>query len=387
VRAWLLSSILTLGPAAEPSRIELDVSSLEQHMSDEALHRFHGELLLRLLEAGHGVGAEGDVQLSLTSRGNTIVVACQVEDRHESIEVDDADAAILSLELVHRAVDLVGRCTAVAPGSGPGIVIDSDASIEMAELVVEIADAPISVVADADDARWRLCVRAREAVVVEIDVPCELAAGEQLDEPRAAIERWQASLAPAMETREPPTEPKPQPEPRPVPQPQKPAVAPRWGLSANAAAGVRLRLPGVGGTVSADLGALHKSGVVLGVLATLSPSHAEQLRVIDALALANVGYRARLSDRVVLRPSLGVGAAIHRYDYPQEPVGHQLDFAIRVPLELELRLTKHLYLSLAIAGTAKSRRIEHLVGGEPLWTHGVIQLDALAGLRFDWPGR
>jgi hypothetical protein len=58
-----------------------------------------------------------------------------------------------------------------------------------------------------------------------------------------------------------------------------------------------------------------------------------------------------------------------------------------VPLELQIRLTAHLYLSLAIAGTARTRRIEHLVAGTPVWSHGVIQLDALAGLRFDWPGR
>jgi hypothetical protein len=394
VRAWLLSSVLALGPAADgPSRISLDVSGLEQHMSDEALHRFHAELLLRLIEAGHGVGSEGDVQLSLASAGSTILVACEVEGRHESIEVDDADAAILSLELVHRAVDLVERCTAIAPGSGAGIVIDSDGSIEMAELVVEIADAPISVVTDAEHARWRLCVRAREAFVVEIDDPCELAADLQADEPRAAIERWQSSLAQVVEVPEPSIEPEPAIEPEPQPKPEPPAhVAPgkrraRWGLSANAAAGVRLRLPGAGATVSADLGALHESGVLIGVVGSLSPARAEQLRVIDALALASVGFRGRVSDRVVLRPSLGVGVAIHRYAYADEPVGHRIDFAIRVPLELQIRLTAHLYLSLAIAGTARTHRVEHLVGGTTVHTHGLIQLDALAGLRFDWPAR
>jgi hypothetical protein len=389
MRASLLSSLLALAPGpGEPSRIELDVSSLEQHMSEQALHRLHGELLLRLLEAGHAVGSEGDVQLSLVSRGNAIVVACRVEERHESIEVDDADAAILSLELVHRAVDLVGRCTAVAPGSGAGILIDSDASVELAELVLEIADAPISVVTDAASARWRLCVRSREAVVVDIEATCESAAGVQPDEPRAAIERWQTGLAEPVETPELVTEPQPATEPEPPiePDPPKPATS-RWGLSANAAAGVRLRLPGVAPTISVDLGALHKSGVVLSVLASLSTSRAEQLRVIDTLALASVGYRARLSDRVVLRPSVGVGAAIQRHAYAEDPVGHRVDFAIRVPLELELRLTKHVYASLAIAGTANARRIEHLVDDEPVWTHGVIQLDALAGLRFDWPGR
>jgi hypothetical protein len=77
-----------------------------------------------------------------------------------------------------------------------------------------------------------------------------------------------------------------------------------------------------------------------------------------------------------------VGAAIQRHTYADEPVGHRVDVAIRVPLELEVRLTKLLYLSVAIAGTAKTRRIEHLVDGNPVWTHGVIQLDALAGLRF-----
>jgi hypothetical protein len=387
VRAWLLSSVLALGPAADgPSRISLDVSGLEQHMSDEALHRFHAELLLRLIEAGHGVGSGGDVQLSLASAGSTILVACEVEGRHESIEVDDADAAILSLELVHRAVDLVERCTAIAPGSGAGIVIDSDASIEMAELVVEIADAPISVVADPARASWRLCVRAREAFVVEIDDPCELAADLQADEPRAAIERWQDSLAQVVEVPEPAIEPEPQPKPEP-PAHVAPGRRSHWGLSANAAAGVRLRLPGVGATVSADLGALHESGVLIGVVGSLSPSRAEQLRVIDALALASVGFRGRVSDRVVLRPSLGVGVAIHRYAYADEPVGHRIDFAIRVPLELQIRLTGHLYLSLAIAGTARTRRVEHLVGGTTLHTHGLIQLDALAGLRFDWPAR
>jgi hypothetical protein len=361
-------------------------------MSDEALHRFHAELLLRLIEAGHGVGSEGDVQLSLASAGSTILVACEVEGRQESIEVDDADAAILSLELVHRAVDLVERCTAIAPGSGAGIVIDSDGSIEMAELVVEIADASISVVADPARASWRLCVRAREAFVVEIDDSCELAADLQADEPRAAIERWQSSLAEVVEVSEPSIEPEPAIEPEPQPKPELPAhVAPgrrsHWGLSANAAAGARLRLPGIGATVSADLGALHESGVLIGVVGSLSPARAEQLRVIDALALASVGFRGRVSDRVVLRPSLGVGVAIHRYAYADEPVGHRIDFAIRVPLELQIRLTAHLYLSLAIAGTARTRRVEHLVGGTTVQTHGLIQLDALAGLRFDWPVR
>lgn len=324
MRAWLLSSILALGPAAGgPSRIELDVSRLEQHMSDAALQRFHDELRLRLIEAGHDVGSEGDVRLSLVSAGDTIVVACEIADRRESIEVDDADAAILSLELVHRAVDLVERCTAVAPGSGAEIVSDNDTSLEMDE---------------------------------------------------------------AIEEPEPSTPAEPQPDPEPEPHLGR-APAPRWGLSANAAAGVTVRLPGVGATVSADLGALHNSGVLLGVLGTISPSRAEQLRVIDALALASVGFRARVSERVLLRPSVGVGVAIHRYAFAEEPVGHRIDFAIRVPLELQLRLTSHIYLSLAIAGTARARRIEHRVSDTPVWTHGVLALDVLAGLRFDWPAR
>lgn len=380
MRAWLLSTVLALGPA--PSRVEIDVSGLEQHMDEAALHRFHGELLLRLLEAGHGIGTDGGVLLSLTSTGDSIVVDCRVDDRHERIEVDGADAAVLGLELVHRAVDLVERCVATADDSTDGMIIDSDGSLEPSEIVVELAATPITLIADERDATWRLCVREREAFVIAIERPCEAGPAVATSDLRTAIEQWRASTAaPPPIPDPPPAQPDDPPSIPPAPKP-KPELA--WGWSAGAAAGVQLRFPGVSASFQADVAALHTSGVLIGALGLLAPSRAEELVVIDGLALATLGWRGRLSDRVVLRPSLGLGVAVHRFSYEAEPVGHRVDLAIRVPLELELRLAPRIYASLAVAGTASTRRIEHLAGETILWSRGVLRFEALIGLRFDW---
>lgn len=381
MRAWLLSTVLALSPAPGPSRVEIDVSGLEQHMPDEALHRFHGELLLRLLEAGHGIGDDGDVVLSLTSAGDAIVVECWVDDRRERIEVDDADAAVLGLELVHRAVDLVERCVATAGGSSDGMIVDTDGSLEPSDLVVELAEAPITLVADPGRAVWRLCVRERSAWVVAIEQGC--ADGSDLADfdLRAAIERWQASTTEPPSTPEPPQERVEAPASAP---PAEPIRTRAWGLSVGAAAGVQLRLPGLGVSVQADVAALHRSGVFVGALGSIAPSRAEPLAVIDGLGLATVGWRGQVSDRVVLRPGLGLGVAVHRYAYDDDPVGHRLDLAVRVPLELELRLAARVYASVAVAGTFATRRIEHLRGDTTIWTRGLFRLDALIGLRFDW---
>jgi hypothetical protein len=368
--------------------VEIDVSGLEQHMDDEALHRFHGELLMRLLEAGHGVGSDGDVVLWLTSAGDTIVVECRVEDRRERIEVDETDATVLGLELVHRAVDLVERCvatataTVTATGTSDGMIIDTDGSIEQSELVVELAAMPITLVADERDAAWRLCVRERGAFVVALELGCEL--GSDASDPRTAIERWQASSAASLP--EPPPGPESPPEPAEQPPSHPPPELVRaraWGWSLGAAAGVQLRFPGVSPSVHADLAALHHKGVLVGALGSIAPSRAEQLAVIDGLALAIVGWRGRVSDRVVLRPSVGLGVAVHRFTYAEEPVGHRVDLAIRVPLELELRLATRVYASFAIAGIAGTRRIEHFAGDTRLWTRGVLRFEALLGLRFE----
>ncbi len=382
MRAWLLSTILALGPAPGPSRVEIDVDGLELHMSRESLHRFHGELLMRLVEAGHGIGADGDVVLSLTSAGETIVVECRGEGVREQIEVDDADAAVLGLELVHRAVDLVERCTAGADPIGDGMVLDSDGSIEVSELVVELAEAPITLVADPQHASTRMCVREGGVWVVEIDDSCDAGSAVAELEPHAAIERWQASTSVEPSTTEPPP-PEPSEAQPSVAPPSEPVRVRAWGLSVGAAGGIALRFPGIGASVHADAGALHRSGVFVGGHGSIAPSGAEQLKVIDGLGLAAFGWRGQISDRVVLRPSLGVGVAVHRYTYADEPVGHRFDLALRVPLELDLRLSKRLYASFAIAGTVGTRRIEHLLGDRELWTRGVFRLDALIGLRFD----
>ena len=385
MRTWLLSTVLALGPAAGPSRVELDVSGLEQHMGDQQLHRFHGELLMRLLEAGHGIGTDGDVVLSLTSTGDSIVVECSVDGRREWIEVDGADAAVLGLELVHRAVDLVERCVPTAEGSGDDMIIDTDGSLELSEIVIELAATPITLIADEREAAWRLCVRERAAFVVAIEAPCATDSGSAAADPRAAIEQWWASTTDA-----PPPIPDPPsttattteampPAPKPKPKPASP-----WGWSVGAAAGVLLRFPGVSASIQADVAAVHTRGVLVGALGLLAPSRAEELAVIDSLALATVGWRARVSDRVVLRPSLGLGVAVHRFTYEEDPVGHRLDLAIRVPLELELRLAPRTFASLAIAGTASTRKIEHLAGDTLLWSRGVLRFEALLGLRFDW---
>jgi hypothetical protein len=379
VRTWLLSTALALGPATGPSRVEIDASGLEHHMPEDALHRFHGELLMRLLEAGHGVGDEGSVVLSLTSAGDAIVVECRIAERRERIEVDDADAAVLGLELVHRAVDLVERCTAVAGASSDGMLIDSDGSLDASELLVELASMPITLVLDEHAAVWRLCVRERLAFVVAIERGCETASELVVLDPRAAIDDWRAS------TTEPPSpiEP-PEPSPEPPPSVSEPSRSPAWGLSVGAAAGVQLRFAGVAASVQANVAALHRRGAFIGAAGSIAPSRAEQLAVIDGLGLATVGWRGAVSKRVVLRPSLGIGVAVHRFRYDDDPIGHRFDLALRVPLEIELRLAARLFASVAVAGTVGTRRIEHTFGDSLLWTRGVLRLDALIGLRFDW---
>jgi hypothetical protein len=378
VHSWLLSTVLALGPATGPNRVELDVSGLEHHMDEEALHRFHGELLMRLLEVGHGVGADGNVVLSLTSAGDTIVVECRVDDRRERVEVDDAEAAVLGLELVHRAVDVVDRC-ATAGGSTDGLIIDSDGSIESSALIVELADTPITLIVDERVAAWRLCVRERGMFVVPIEIGCEQGSSSVASDPRSAIEQWQAQTVtpPAIVDAAPEAAERPANVP-----PPKPIRPPAWGASLGAAAGVLLRFPGVSASVHVDVAALHRSGVFVGALGSLAPSRAEQLAAIDALGLATVGWRGRVSDRVALSPSLGLGVAVHRFRYEDEPVGHLVDLAVRIPLELQVRVAPRLYASFAIAGTASTRRIEHLLGDTTIWARGVFRLEALLGLRF-----
>jgi hypothetical protein len=383
VRSWLLSTLLALGPpqgpGTGPSRVELDVEDLEQHMPADAVHRLFGELLLRLLEAGHGIGEPGEVLLSLTSTDDAIIVECRVDDRREQIEVaiEDADPAVLGLELIHRAVDLADRCSASTSGTSESMVLDSDNSIEPSEVVVELADAPLTLVLDDHHAVWRLCVREREAWVVEVEQSCEAAPSHAALDPRAAVQRWQTSLAP------PEPEPEPESELTEVTPPPEPLRVRAWGLSFGAAAGVQLRFPGASASVSADLAALHRSGVFVGALGSIAPSRADRIELLDGLALTTVGWRGHVTDRLVVRPSLGIGLAVHRYVFEDQRPGHRFDLALRVPLELDLRLSGRLYASLALAATLGTRKVEHVFGSTELWARGVLRLDALIGLRFD----
>jgi hypothetical protein len=245
--------------------------------------------------------------------------------------------------------------------------------------VVELADTPITLIVDERVATWRLCVREHGVFVVPIELGCDQGSSSVASDPRTAIEQWQA------QTMRPPAIVDAAPEaaerPASVPPP-KPVRPPAWGASLGAAAGVLLRFPGLSASVHVDVAALHRSGVFVGALGSLAPSRAEQLAVIDALGLATVGWRGRVSDRVALAPSLGLGVAVHRFHYEDEPVGHLVDLAVRIPLELQVRLAPRIYASFAVAGTASTRRIEHLVGDTAIWTRGVFRLEALLGLRF-----
>jgi hypothetical protein len=382
MRAWLLIALLGASPPnADPLRVELDLSGLEQHMDDSSVHRFHGELLLRLIEAGHGVGAEGDLRLSLTSTGSSVVLDCLADDARERLEVEGAEAAVLGLELVHRAVALIERCAeGRAPRDRPRrtVVIDNDGSREPAELLVELADTPVTVVVAAEHADMRLCVREREFALLPVTDDCATA-DMVADDPRVAVAAWLAADST-------PSEPEPEPEPEPeLPRGRRPvgdSEPTPWAASVGAGAGTQLRFSGVAASVRADVAALHRTGALVGVLGSVAPSRGDGLYVVDGLALAFAGWRALLSERVVLRPSLGLGLAIHRFSFAGEPTGHRLTPSARIPIELQLRLTERLHLGVEIAATL-GRPINHALRDQTLWAAGFARLDLLVGLRFD----
>jgi hypothetical protein len=386
----LLTSLVTLAPAPAgvPARVDIDVSGLEQHMDDEALHRFHGDLLMRLLEAGHGVGNDGGVLLSLRSAGDAVVVECRVEGQLERVRVDDADTAILGLELVHRAVELVERCASTTGdpvGSAEGIYVAAEtlSELDRSNLLVELADESVTLVAAEDIAAWRACWTVDGAAIVAIERSCEDAPA--LDSNfHAAIERWRT---PARPTPSPVAELEAAievPESAPSRPPDPPPPPSSWGASVGVAAGVQLRFPGVGATLRADVAAVHTSGVFVGALGLLAPSRADPLNVIDGLALVGAGWRRAVNHRLVLRPSVALGLAVHRSAFPGEDIDHRVDFALRIPFELELRIGTRTYLSFALAGTLSSQRLEHRINDRVIWARSPIRLEALFGARFDW---
>src|SRR5690606_19931140 len=151
-------------------------------MDDVALHRFEGDLILRLLELGHAVGPTGALQLSVHTGGDAIAVACRLGGTEHRVEIAPADAATLGLELAHRALQLVERCAGEGGAAGElprdAVVLDVDelSADDVSELALGLVEHEVTVVGDASLASARLCAAGASldagVFVIEVERSC-----------------------------------------------------------------------------------------------------------------------------------------------------------------------------------------------------------------------
>ncbi|GMU62041.1 MAG: hypothetical protein AMXMBFR34_38040 [Myxococcaceae bacterium] len=203
---------------------------------------------------------------------------------------------------------------------------------------------------------------------------------ESLAELHLEIAQKAVSLARAVLDAKPAPAARPSPElvvvapPPSLTEPPRPAQAPRYLLGVHA--GV---LPRSGGTDLA-LGARARVGRALGFrgAVTLYVSRGTDITVLEARALAGIGYRFRPHERIDLEAGALIGGRFHTWFDATQP-GLKVDFTAGLPLSITWWPHRSAGFTLEVTPGATTQALEH-----PGWARGPWSIEAVVALQVRW---
>jgi hypothetical protein len=387
---WWAMLVLCLG---RPATVAVDVDALAlPHAQTEQLH---GEMMTRLVEAGHAVGSHGAVVVRVTGSGSTIHV--EVAHGHD-VRMRDVhgEGALLRLAAIHAAIELLAGIDAIrvdpdpvlaaAPDRAVVLEVDDAVANRTAEAIVAVVDAGHVVTPDVEGASRRVCIGEQDGAatlrVVAIDAPCE---------PGDPAPMLAADIAAALQTvhRAPPEPSRPAPVSSPPPErPSPPPLAPvdptplgsPWSGAVGVGLGVQGRLRTAEPLVLVHGDARHRSGAwITGRLAT-APSRDDDVAVADTFITAGAGYGRGLGRRVRLELALAGGVVIHGYHVAGDR-GARVDPTAELPVALAVALGDRIELMLAVVSGVSARARSHERGSEVLWSRDRWRLGAMLGMN------
>lgn len=377
-----------------PATVAVDVDALAlPHAQTEQLH---GEMMTRLVEAGHAVGSTGAVVVRLTGSGSTIHV--EVAHGHD-VRMRDVhgEGALLRLAAIHAAIELLAGIDAIrvdpdpvlatAPERAVVLEVDDAVATRTAEAMVAVIDAGHVVTPEVEGASRRVCLGEQDGVVtlsvVAIDAPCGPGdpAPTLASDIAAALQA--VHRAPPEPSRPAPVSPPP-PE-RPLPPPpvasvEPPPVGSPWSGAVGVGLGVQGRLRTAEPLVLVHGEARHRSGAWLTGRVATAPSRDEDVAVADTFITAGAGYGRGLGRRVRLELALALGVVVHGYHVAGSR-GARVDPTAELPVAVAVALGRRIELMLAVVNGVSARARSHERTNEVLWSRDRWRLGGMLGMN------
>lgn len=397
--AWLF-----VGPP-----VQVDARALELPEESVALQ---GQVLERILEAGHALQPGARSRVVLSASGSTITIELHAGEQRWSEVVNGTgrDAAVVRLEVAQRVIAMLSEL-ASAPATSPtdpaagGHAVHLDPNIEdvtlRRRLLAHLVDGNIAVVAQRDQAQFVVCASqahdgSRVAFIPAVDGDCDQAlttTGATTSYARSISAAWAAVRWPDAQQSAAVAEADPDPDPgeasaepsavrppndQPAPTSQvDPIDQPRpkleTVLSADVGATSRPTLSGRYG-VSAEVGRTKGLSGLVELSATPSQG-AGNLKLTDVGAVLGLAWRFRLGAQWRIVPGLAVGARMHIAHFTNGPARAAFDPSVVLPTRVQWRPHPIVVLGVRVAPGFDGRAREHLLNGVSVWRRGPWRLD------------
>lgn len=385
----MLRTLLLLA-LARPATIDVRVDALAlPHAQTEQLH---GELMTRLVEAGHAVGVPGAVTVRLTGGGDVVHIEVVHGTQVHARDVKGR-GAVLRLAVIHAAIELLAEVEAVrvdpdpalaaAPERAVVVQIDDDAQHHAAPAIAAVVEAGFVVTPAAADAKRRVCIGDDGGVatlaVVATDDAC--AAG-------ATVTTWVVDLAEAL--RDEPDEPEPAPPPAivapapimhaPVDAPPPPKSPPprawSWALGVGVGAQGRLRHAEPIALVHGD--ARHLRGAWLTARLAVAPS--TEAAIADTFVTVGAGYGGSVTRRLRLEAAIAGGIVVHGYRVAGDR-GARVDPTLELPIAAAIALGSRVELVLAMTTGFSARARRHVRDDDVVWSRDRWRVGGTLGVN------
>lgn len=391
---------LSLLLAIDPPTVTVDIDALT--LPQAQAEQLHGELMTRLVESGHAVGAAGAIVVRLTGGGDRVHVEVQHGSHARSRDVQGI-GALLRLATIHAAIELLSELDAVtdpdpvraaARDRSIVVVADPDAAAWLPAVIEALVEAGNVVTPRPQSAAMRVCVGAVDGrptlAAVTSDAECPAgAASEDLTRDAAAIltaARARAA-APADDPAPPADDAATTPADEPVDRPPtKPAATPaarpasRWTGVIGAGAGAQGRLAAPEALVLLHGDARHRSGATITVRASVAPSIVDSLRVADTFVTAGAGWGFGLHPRLRLDLAAALGVAIHGYARGSDR-GGRIDVTAELPVTFAVVVAPRVEIGLSVLAGVSGRPRRHRVADDIVWNRSRWRVAGVASLR------
>ncbi len=374
---WALVGVLH-----QPS-VEVDIDALAlPHAQAEQLH---GEVMTRLVEAGHPVGSPAVVTLRLVGAGDHVHVEAQ-HGEHVVSRQARGEGALLRLAVVHAALAVLTELATSDDSLDAQIDAEPDRTVvieatdpeSIVPVVARLVDAGYVVAADETTASWRLCVQPTDAERPWVSATVQ----EQPCPPASASDPVEA-LAVARASVD-------APDPDPVSVPATSADVPAsakvrtqtttasparvsspqarpWSAAIGIGAGAQGRLSVPEAFVLAHGDARHRRGALLTTRISVAPTVSSTARTADTTITVGGGWGFSPAPRLRLELAAGLGIAVHAYSVERDR-GVRVDFTTEAPLSILGRLSPRVELGAQVIGGWTTRGRRHRVADDIVWS-------------------